>query len=57
MKIYKIELSLWNESKEQTVKYDIFKEKDWIINNSFSFKSVSAQKELSESHDCIIKLN
>ncbi len=57
MKIYEIELSLWNESKEQTVKHDIFKEEDWIINNSFSFKSVSAQKELSKSYDCIIKLN
>ncbi len=44
-------------SKEQTVKHDIFKEKDWIINNSFSFKLISAQKELSESHNYIIKLN
>ncbi len=57
MKIYETELSLWNESKEWAVKHDIFKEKDWIINNSFSFKSVSAQKESSESHNCIIKLN
>jgi len=57
MKIYKIELSSWNESKEQAVKHDIFKEEDWIINNSFSFKSVSAQKELSESHNYIIKLD
>ncbi len=28
MKMYEIELSLWNESKEQAVKYDIFKEED-----------------------------
>jgi len=57
IKMYKIELSLWNKSKKWVVKHDIFKEEDWIINNSFFFKSVSAQKELSESHDCIIKLN
>ena len=57
MKMYETELSLWNESKEQTVKHDIFKEENWIINNFFSFKSVSAQKELSKSHDYIIKLN
>jgi len=55
--MYKIELSLWNESKEWAVNHDIFKEEDWIINNSFSFKSVSAQKELSELHNYIIKLN
>jgi len=57
IKMYKIKLSLWNESKEWAVKYDIFKEEDWIINNSFSFKLVSAQKESSESHNYIIKLN
>ncbi len=57
MKIYEAELSSWNESKEQAVKHDIFKEEDWIINNSLSFKLVSAQKELSELHDCIIKLD
>ncbi len=28
MKMYEIELSLWNENKEQTVKHDIFKEED-----------------------------
>ncbi len=55
--MYETELSLWNESKEQIVKHDIFKEKDWIINNSFSFKSVSAQKESSKSHNYIIKLD
>ena len=57
MKMYETELSSWNESKEWAVKYDIFKEEDWIINNSFSFKLVSAQKESSESHNYIIKLN
>ena len=28
IKMYKIKLSLWNESKEQIVKYDIFKEEN-----------------------------
>jgi len=28
IKIYEAELSSWNESKEQTVKHDIFKEED-----------------------------
>jgi len=55
--MYKTELSSWNKSKEWAVKHDIFKKEDWIINNSFSFKSVSAQKELSELHNYIIKLN